>query len=339
MNTHFFHGQSEVTRHAKEEETTDPISEEHTDIDTAVDLIPQETSGGELVGGASVTNSLAYRGTQEEDSSDNESSTHSLIADVESKFEIDWEEVKEGRAAGLPSQWEAVPQTPPNTERDDINNLYIALRMKASAYANKEWQEYWNSCGPGYLIECWKRQHPDIPLKRVEIISGLGFLCETLESKMQLDSEADETVDHPDKVSDINDNSISDSSTNITVNVGCDSTSNVDDVISNTIDRSTNISTNIGSSNSDDLIPNNVGDGTTPDTNDGSTGISDEDILTLWNEFYNTIYWYTFEVFQGPLASEAIPPEFNNDEEGFVEDEIEQEEEGQHYEERKVRSG
>ena len=248
------------------------------------DGIPEVVNHEEEDSTNPLLNSLEYRGNDQECSSDNESSTRSSVID-ETQFNIDWDEVRQGKAAGLPSQWEVVEHhsTSPVVETG-MSDLYNALRIKALAYANEEWQVYWNTYGPAYLVDCWKQQYPDISLKRVEMVSGLGFLCENLESKMQLDSEEDNSL-------------VAISDTHIDEKLN-----NVDD-------------TNVQCTNDD--------------TSCSSNAISDEKILSLWNEFYNSLYWYTFEIFQGPTSAagdeECIPPELDGEKDNInCEDELEE---------------
>jgi trimethylguanosine synthase len=206
-----------------------------------------------------VNDPLKYRGNQSnnstEDDDDDKSSAHSSAID-ENQFNVDWEEVKEGKAAGLPSQWEEVVvtdetlQDPEQPSTDVTKDLYEALSMKAQAYANEQWQAYWQMYGPSYLAECWKQEHPDVSLKRVEIVSGLGFLCESLENKMQLEMDDSVCIDHKD-----------------------DQPSKTD-----------------------------------------ACSLSDEEVLSLWNEFYNSLYWYTFKLFQIQTGGqeEAIEVDLND---------------------------
>ena len=113
----------------------------------------------------------------------------------ELNYDIDWAEVDAGKAAGLPGEWELVSSSP---TADDLlhsaigSDLCDALKIKAAAYANHSWQSYWCTNGPLYLAKCWEEQYPDIPLKHVEVISGLEFLCGRLQNEMTLNEKEGE---------------------------------------------------------------------------------------------------------------------------------------------------
>ena len=54
--------------------------------------------------------------------------------------------------------------------------LLQALRMKAEAYANKAWEEYWRRAGPSLLAQGWITTHPDITLKYVRVLKGGKYI-------------------------------------------------------------------------------------------------------------------------------------------------------------------
>ena len=51
-----------------------------------------------------------------------------------------------------------------------------ALQLKAEAFANKSWNEYWKGEGPSLLAGGWVNTHPLIPLRRVEEVCAINFL-------------------------------------------------------------------------------------------------------------------------------------------------------------------
>lgn len=265
-----------------------------------------------------VSSSLLEYCTMRESSDDDESSVHSSCGFIDvSKLNIDWDEVKEGKAAGLPSQWETVSEEEKEEEADLSANigmdLYDALRVKAAAYANHEWQEYWSHYGPAYLAECWQEQHPDIPLKHVETVSGLGFLCEALEQKMQLESCPElekstmdgEQMMSPDK-SKTKARSNADE-IDLVLDVGLPESP----VKSQILASEEHTSTPEGLHSHDTTSKNNV------------VSLTDEEVLYLWNEFYNSLYWYAFQLFQGSENEELVGNEFINEECLSEEDETE----------------
>ena len=99
---------------------------------------------------------------------------------------VDWDEVGCGQAAGMPGRWVEVvreQQLPSCTEE-----LLTALHLKAQAFADDAWQEYWTSTGPSHLAQCWSQQYPSISLDKVEYVSGIDFLCQTMQTQMSLDT-------------------------------------------------------------------------------------------------------------------------------------------------------
>lgn len=198
---------------------------------------------------------MDYRIDDDDDSSDCSSHPSSPFpaATALDEFEVDWDEVREGKAAGLPSQWIVVESHEQEEEEKEnstlveqqpleasvSDELYAALSVKAQAYADKQWLEYWELHGPSYLAECWKVQYPSIALKHVEIVSGVCGLCESLERQMQLDTTATVSTDEREE------------------------------------------------------------------RGQDASILTDREILSLWNEFYNTTYWYTYSLFQLGKEEEA----------------------------------
>ena len=89
-----------------------------------------------------------------------------------------------------------VSSAPLSTEEE----LLGALRLKAEAFADKNWEEYWKSEGPSLLARGWVNMHPLIPLQRVEEVCAVDFLCCTM---TQLDlatgsgaTSADDNIEH-----------------------------------------------------------------------------------------------------------------------------------------------
>ena len=89
-----------------------------------------------------------------------------------------------------------ISSTPLSTEEE----LLEALRLKAKAFADKNWEEYWKSEGPSLLARGWVNMYPLIPLQRVEEVCAVDFLCCTM---TQLDlatgsgaTSADDSIEH-----------------------------------------------------------------------------------------------------------------------------------------------
>ena len=264
-----------------------------------------------------VSSSLLEYCTMRESSDDDESSIHSSCGFIDvSKLNIDWDEVKEGKAAGLPSQWETVSED--EKEEADLSanigmDLYDALRVKAAAYANHEWQEYWSHYGPAYLAECWQEQHPDIPLKHVETVSGLGFLCEALEQKMQLEScpELEKSTVEGDQMMSPDNSKTQTRSKADEINV----------VFDGGLPKSA-VKSQISASEEHTCTPEALHSQCTT-SKSNVVSLTDEEVLYLWNEFYNSLYWYAFQLFQGSENEELAGEEFINEECLSEEDETE----------------
>lgn len=202
--------------------------------------------------------------------------------DTAINVDVDWEEVKEGRAAGLPGQWIPTSVEPePNPSRVTGDELYDALKLKAAVYADHQWQAYWSTHGPSYLAQTWREQYPHIPLEDVDTACGLGFLCQSLEDKMQLNVSDDMTTG-----AGMSDKSVAQ----------CSDPKHVC---------------------SDSQV---LGE----DTQDMDTGSKPpkEDLISMWNTFYNSAYWYVYSLFKAPES--AIESAMPDEEVVVVEEEVEE---------------
>ena len=56
------------------------------------------------------------------------------------------------------------------------STLLRALRTKAAAFSDTGWQEHWSTAGPPLLAAAWSSLHPHISLSSVEAATGLTFL-------------------------------------------------------------------------------------------------------------------------------------------------------------------
>ena len=216
---------------------------------------------------------------------------------------VDWEEVREGRAAGLPGQWMPVSvESEPNDLSQLIgNDLYDALRLKAAVYANEQWQSYWSTYGPNYLAQTWRKQYPHIPLEDVDAACGLGFLCQSLEDKMQLN-----VLEQPTTTSDI----AAGNNTSDQISTQCPSTD---------LDLPNNQLKDTARQSTQDNQPKDTSNADSPqDTNTDNDKISKEDLVSLWNTFYNSIYWYTYSLFTTPEVAESAMPKEQDDKVGVV---------------------
>ena len=112
-----------------------------------------------------------------------------LLSDEEGCGIEDGEVVDEvvcGQAAGMPGRWVEVVHE--EQQSSSTEELLTALHLKAQAFADNGWQEYWTSAGPSHLAQSWSQQYPSIPLNKVECVCGVDFLCQTMETQMSLNS-------------------------------------------------------------------------------------------------------------------------------------------------------
>ena len=59
--------------------------------------------------------------------------------------------------------------------------LLEGLRLKAEAFSNASWNEYWATHGPSLLACGWTEVHPNIPLHRLQRVCALDCLAQTME--------------------------------------------------------------------------------------------------------------------------------------------------------------
>ena len=202
-------------------------------------------------------------------STDNEEEVEMPVEINADKYNIDWTEVAAGKAAGIPGQWEQVSsdvEEGNHTLSSAIgDDLCQALQMKAAAYTDQDWQSYWSSNGPYILASYWRECHPKIPLKRVEVISGLGFLCTALENMMTLRVEKEES--------------------NCEEAVGSQTTPTFE-------------STWMDSHSDEKTEADTGGMKRNEPSDNNAVQMEDEQVLSLWNTFYNEMYWYVYSQYK-----------------------------------------
>ena len=221
------------------------------------------------------------------ESDDGSSSTGDAPIDV-TQFNVNWEDVREGRAAGLPSRWEEVeasqdevPETQEEAREEEFygeEELYRALRVKAKAYADKNWQYYWETNGPSLLAESWKSQYPTIPLQHVEEVSGLDCLCQSLVRKMQLEATSDGGEEKPEVMEGEAEEG----------KVALDAEVIGENVLMVELQSETKEEEELEEGEIKEEKPQAA-----------SGRMSNAEVLRLWQEFYNTHYWYTFQQYRG----------------------------------------
>ena len=109
--------------------------------------------------------------------------------------------VKLGYAAGWPGPWESVEepsdgckdegvsqdkvgvaQEKQDSTSEEMEQIMEALALKAQAFANQQWQDYWSQNGPTILSSSWSTAYPHIPLHSVAHLCDLEILKPAKES-------------------------------------------------------------------------------------------------------------------------------------------------------------
>ncbi len=284
---------------SEKDEDGSQLSEETQSIIIDTEEIPGLVSNNILPYSHSIDD--MYR----EELASNNSSTNNDDGDIElnaEDYNIDWTEVEEGKAAGIPGHWETVPQTGNDLLSNTIGeDLCDALRIKAAAYSDETWQYYWCCNGPFILAQQWKQLHPNISLKQVEVISGLGFLCDAMETMMSLGG-CTENINDIIRVDTSTDHTLTDTSTDHTL-----TDTSIDHTQTSTSTDHTQTDTNeIIQLNTDvdHTLVDTSTDPTQTDTptqqhtnNSSCSSFNDGQVLSLWNSFYNEIYWSNYNQF------------------------------------------
>ena len=242
---------------------------------------------------------------------------------------IDYEEIAAGRAAQMPGQWVSVPMKEDPTSASE--ELMSALQTKAEAFANGEWQSYWSLHGPSVLATCWTNHYPQIPLERIEALTGIGFLCRPSGEKM--DSSLDRCTSSGEQDEEAKEQ------TPLAGSSSCDG-----DLANITLPREpclgsavTNESSGRGCRSEEDTIEDSavvvcqealVGDSGMQVVADTQQGMADpcgvhselnldgDELLAVWNEFYNSTYWYMYHYFTGFQPQQQDDEEKEDEENG-----------------------
>lgn len=241
----------------------------------------------------------------------------------EDQFVIDLEEIAAGRAARMPGKWECIAseQEPSNTA---THELLSALQTKAQAFSNKEWQMYWSLHGPSYLATRWTSLYPHIPLEHIETVTGISFLCQSLEEKMNLEEESvskDETANAPFPCTT---SPGGDDLPSGSVSIEPEETSTAADTAANGLDEPgmVCVSAVVGPVEDGQQEVGEAGivaDGHEGVPHAGGIGseLSDDgrDLLVIWNEFYNSTYWHVYHCFTASQQEELeTADKFTSDE-------------------------
>ena len=156
-----------------------------------------------------------------------------------------------------------------------------SLRLKAEAFSNQAWSEYWAAYGPSLLVRGWVSVYPHVPLEQLHRVCALECLAQAME---QLGLE------------------------------GGDGESNgMSRVIAGTSESVLREGSEMLNASADDTTQEIVvSDGGMAEEGNGadvsppsspshghasSAAPTDEEVARLWSEHYNSYYWYCYQVF------------------------------------------
>lgn len=143
-----------------------------------------------------------------------------------------------------------------DSQEDETATLLHALQMKAAAFSDAGWLEYWNNIAHSLLAQGWKSVYPHITYNKLESVTGLTFLMNAGESE---EVSGDEELEM---------NEI------MRATEALDITS---------VDNST---VAMETTNQTTKLCNESHDMTPP---------TDDQIKKMWLEFYNSYYWYCYQ--------------------------------------------
>ena len=153
--------------------------------------------------------------------------------------------------------------------------LLLAIRLKAEAFANKEWTQYWNTHGPSMLAAGWVAVHPHIPLQQLQdSIQSLGFLTLAMDQLGLASTTAVAAMDQ-------------------------DSVSAGDEIGSGPAQKEFE---RLKQEVSENFLEAGVSEEREePSAEMGGAGgdcmPSTDELLHLWDEHYNGYYWYAYQMF------------------------------------------
>ncbi len=186
-----------------------------------------------------------------------------------------------------------------------------SLRLKAEAFSNAGWSEYWVTHGPSLLASGWLAVHPHVPLERLRRVCALHCLTQAMD---MLALEGGTTGDHMTG----NGDHMTGGGDHVTVS-GDHMTGNGDHVTGNgdhmTAEELLNQHQDTVMSGGEEMVTSGPADDGGPNRNGetidapgmpistsvSSEGVvdpsplpSDESIAALWGEHYNSYYWYCY---------------------------------------------
>lgn len=214
------------------------------------------------------------------------------------------------------------PPPPPLSEEEQ---LLEGLRLKAEAFSNSAWSEYWSAQGPSLLVSGWQAVYPLIPLDRLQRVCALHYLTQALDMlALEGGSGGEQAVGNGGHMTGGeghmtgnggsgghmtgSEGQSGDHETGSEYYVtGNEAAGNGDHMIGNghatgNGDHMTDTTEDavLDGASRDDIVDTSmpvsstVDEGVAEDEDDSTPLPSDERIAALWNEHYNSYYWYCY---------------------------------------------
>ena len=196
---------------------------------------------------------------------------------------------------------------PPSEEEQ----LLAALRKKADAFANKDWEAYWLTEGPALLTSGWLASHPNIPLAKVEEVCSLEFISSAVKN-LNIESSSCEAIGgdgvegegqvyHTESIMAVSGGG-REEGVKIMAETRFDSEMEVSSE-SAVHDGAALVSELLVGSKEPASSDVAVDDKTVSEVSKDDSytvdeaSLSSEAIVAMWNEHYNSYYWYTYEAY------------------------------------------
>ena len=199
-----------------------------------------------------------------------------------------------------------VEEEPPSEEEQ----LLAALRKKADAFANKDWEAYWLREGPALLTNGWLASHPNIPLAKVEEVCSLEFISSAVKSLSLESSSCEVGVGggeegyHAESIMAVSGGS-SEEGVKIVSETRLDSEMEVCSAVPEgsvvvPIVQEPEPMVNSEQTASSSVVAmedKTISVAPKDDSSTDEAALSAEAIVAMWNEHYNSYYWYAYESF------------------------------------------
>lgn len=176
----------------------------------------------------------------------------------------------------------------------------MALRKKADAFANKDWEAYWLKEGPALLTSGWLASHPNIPLAKVKEVCSLEFISLAVKS-LSLESSHEVGGGGEEEYSTESIVAVSggDRQVKIMAEMRLDSEMEVSSAVHEgaVVVPEPVASCEETASSNIAMEDKTVSEVSKTDCSTDEATLSSEAIVAMWNEHYNSYYWYTYEAY------------------------------------------